>query len=230
MLARAEDRLRAIDAGDRRASGAGFALVAGRRRIAKVRATRPLQHVPADGCHVAQLARCSEEQRLTHDRISLAQARVPRHVAHASERAESEAAARQLGDGGERRIASAEVVDVDEVRRSFDIELHEIDEIRPTGNESRRRRGAGVERGVDVASAHIFEVDHRVCPPPFEACARRTSCTAAAMPGYAPQRQMLPLIASRTSSSPGPTIRRAPRPPTWSVPTCSYRTENRRGW
>src|SRR5437016_4998974 len=90
------------------------------------------------------------------------------------------------------------------MRRPLDVQLHQIDEIRAAGHESGGGRGTGADRRVDVRGADVVEIDHWVRPPPFEACARRTSCTAATMPGYAPHRQMLPLIASRTSSSLGP--------------------------
>src|SRR5258707_13433053 len=55
MLARAEDGKRAIVAGDRRASAAGFALVARHRGVAEVHAARSLQQVSSRSGHVSDL-------------------------------------------------------------------------------------------------------------------------------------------------------------------------------
>src|SRR5262249_4115814 len=60
----------AVVAVQRRAAGARVALVAGRRAVAKVRATRPLEEGPADGGHGAQLPRGAGQERLGEERIS----------------------------------------------------------------------------------------------------------------------------------------------------------------
>src|SRR5258707_11553553 len=57
MLARSENRKRAIVAGDRWASAAGLALVARHSRVAEVDAARSLQQVSSDGGHISDLCR-----------------------------------------------------------------------------------------------------------------------------------------------------------------------------
>src|SRR5439155_12898453 len=122
---------------------------------------------------------------------------------HARECTEPEPAVGKLAHGGERGIVGAERVDVDEERGALDVELEEINEVRAAGDEAcalqqarSARSGIGGRRGAAIA-----EVDHRFAS---EVAVPRTDCTAATMPGYAPHRQMLPLIASRSSSSPAP--------------------------
>ena len=72
MFAGAEDGERAVAAGDRRAAGAGLALVAGHGGVAEVHAPRALQEIAGRRRHVAQLGRCAGENRLRqHGIISL---------------------------------------------------------------------------------------------------------------------------------------------------------------
>src|SRR6266496_3826966 len=93
--------------------------------IAKIPAASALHDVAAHRRHVAQLTRRGKQQRLTDNRISVAHTSVPRNVAHVCKRAESQAAVWQLADTREIGIFS-ERVDVDEMLRSLDVELHKI--------------------------------------------------------------------------------------------------------
>ena len=75
-LARAEDRVHAVEAADRRAARARLAFVAGRRDVVEVGAARALQEVAADRRHVAQLLRGAGQQRARQHRIALLDQRV----------------------------------------------------------------------------------------------------------------------------------------------------------
>src|SRR5256885_13184770 len=54
--------------------------------------------------HVAHLAGCGEQQRLTHEWISVTHPLIPGNIAHVSQGAEPHAAIGKLADGGERGI------------------------------------------------------------------------------------------------------------------------------
>src|SRR2546423_8418861 len=190
FVARAEYRVNATDSGERGAAGPGLAFVARHGSVAKIPAASALHDVAAHRRHVAQLTRRGEQQRLTDNRISGAHASVPRDVAHVCKRAEPQAAVWQLADTRETGVFS-ERIDVDEILRSLDVELHEIYESGTARDEFRRRVCARLNCIVERSRAMIIEVDHLP----------RTDCTAATIPGYAPQRQIFPLIASRTSLS-----------------------------
>ena len=55
VFARAEDGERAVAAGDRRATGAGFTFVARHSCVAEVHAACALQQVPGNRSHIANL-------------------------------------------------------------------------------------------------------------------------------------------------------------------------------
>src|SRR5207302_2839277 len=69
-LALAEHRMNAIVTADRRATAARLALVAWKRRVVEVVATRPLHEIAASRRHVAQLRACSLEYGLGQHRIT----------------------------------------------------------------------------------------------------------------------------------------------------------------
>ncbi len=139
------------------ATASGIALVARREEeLAEVGTARPLHQVPGDGGHVAQLRRGAEEQRLRDDRRVLLHQRIGGDVAHAGQRSDADPARHRFDRGQRQRV------DVDEVRRGLDARLHEVDEVRPAGDELRaitRARGDGV-RGiggaVEVKGMHSF--------------------------------------------------------------------------
>ncbi len=177
----------AIEAVERVASAAGLAFVAAPSRVAKVRAARTLQQVAADRRGVADLPRRAAEQRLGHGRKPARNRVVVCDVRVARERADAHDVAAHL-DRGERQPR-----DVDHARGPFDVGLHQVDERRAARVEA-RRTGRGERAGIPARRrGDELERAHHAAP--------RAAATAATMFGYAPQRQMLPLIASRISSS-----------------------------
>src|SRR2546422_160522 len=72
VCARAQDSEHAVGGGDRRAAGSGFSFVARHGGVAEVHAARALQEIAGRGRHVAELGRCTGENRLRqHGIISL---------------------------------------------------------------------------------------------------------------------------------------------------------------
>src|SRR5579884_4269908 len=102
-------------------------------------------------------------------------------------RAEPEPAVRRLPD-----LVLGEPAYVDEELGRLDPESHEIDEIRAAAEElGLRLVGDERDRARGIVRALVAERPH----------ARAASRTAATMFTYAPQRQRLPLMRSRISSS-----------------------------
>ena len=99
---------------------------------------------------------------------------------------------------GDRDRVERQVGHVDEPVRAFDLELHQIDEVRAATEHG--ATGRGVERRqrlVDAARSLVGERSHRPA----------TSTTASMMLTYAPQRHRFPLIRSRISAgSEGPRL------------------------
>ena len=89
-IARAEDRVHAVDAVDRRAAAAGLALVARRRGVIKIVAARPLQEIAAGRRHVAQLLRGAGEDRACQQRIALLDQRVIGEIGIRHQRADAQ--------------------------------------------------------------------------------------------------------------------------------------------
>ena len=158
-LARAEDRVHAVEAVDRRAAAARLAFVAGRRGVVEVIAARPLQEVAAGRRHVAQLLRSAREDRAREQRIALLDQRMIGEVGIRHERADAHAAVRGLLD-----LVQRQPRDVDQPRGAFDILLHQVDQVGAAGDEFRRRIGGDLPHRVgDVVGARVLEIDHD-CP------------------------------------------------------------------
>src|SRR5215211_4786374 len=99
------------------------------------------------------------------------------------------AAVRQFFD-----LRKRQTVDVDELRRPLNTHFHEVDQVRAAREKLRARvRCAGLCRLLRVSRARISERIHVLFPA--------ASLIASTIFGYAPQRQRLPLIHSRISSS-----------------------------
>src|SRR5581483_9302976 len=109
-------------------------------------------------------------------------------IAVARAGADAQAALRRVFD----RL-QAQVIHIDEPLRSFDARFHEIDEIRASADEL-AARADGAQRGIDRRGALVFERIH-------DHALRAAWRIAATIFGYAPQRQMLPLMRSRISVS-----------------------------
>ncbi len=158
-LARAEDRVHAVEPVAGGAAAAGLALIARRRRVVEVVAARALQQIAAGRCHVAQLLRRAGEDRAGEHRIALRDQRVIGEVGVRHQRADAQAAVRGFLDGLERQARN-----VDQPRRAFDVLLHQVDQVGAAGDEFRRRIGRDLAHGVgNVAGARVLEIDHD-CP------------------------------------------------------------------
>ena len=104
------------------------------------------------------------------------------------ERADADAAVRCLFN-----LVQRQTRNIDQSRGAFDIFLHQVDQIGAACDELRSRIGRHLPHRVgDVVGSCVLEIDHDFS----------IACwIAATMFGYAPQRQMLPLISSRISSA-----------------------------
>ena len=184
-LASAEDGVHARPTLEGRASGARLALVASRGQVSIVGATRPLHQVAGDGGDVAQLRRGAGEQRLGERREALL------HLWMRGDFAVGRASADPQAVGPRLDAAQIQPRDVHQARGIEHLQLHQIDERCPTGEEGRARPCSDCI--LHARCALVAEVAHQPLP--------RRRRTAAQMFGYAPQRQMLPLIPSRMAPS-----------------------------
>ena len=155
-VARAEDRVHAIVAADRRAAAARLSLVAGRRSVVKVVAAGTLQEITAGRGHIAQLLRGAGHNRAGENRITLGDQRVIGEVGVANERPDAQATAQRVFNLLERQSR-----DVDDLRRSFDIHFHQIDQIGAARHEFRIWIGRDPAYRVhDIIGTRILKVDH----------------------------------------------------------------------
>ena len=132
-VARAEDRVDPVEPAERRAAGAGLALVAGRGRVVEVGAAGALQQVAADGRLVAQLARGAGEQRLREHRVAGA------HPGVGGERrcCAAWAPIRRPPSGSSSMSVERQAADVDQVGRLLDLELHQVEQVGAAADELR---------------------------------------------------------------------------------------------
>ena len=162
MFARAEDGERAVAAGDGRAAGPGLALVAGHRGVAEIHAARSLEQVAGSRRHVAKLRRCAGEKGLRQHRIISLHRRMVGEIRIANRGADLQPAVRRRFD-----LVERQTVDVEEPRGRFDVQLHQIDQRRPAGEEAhvrallrglrlrgRRDRRRGICRPSEFESLH----------------------------------------------------------------------------
>src|SRR5688572_8346694 len=161
LLARAENGVNSVEAVDRRAAGARLALITGRRRVVEVVAASPLHGVSTVGGHVAELCRCAGEDRAGQHRVPVLDLFVVRGVRVRHERAEPESAVWQLLNAAQRYTC-----DVDEPAGPGHVLLHQVDEVRATGNEYRRlvSRDFFYRRG-HIGDSCVCERVHRLTLP-----------------------------------------------------------------
>jgi hypothetical protein len=159
VLAGAEDGVDSRHAADGAAARARLALVARGGGVVEVVAAGPLVEVAAVGGGIAQLRAGAGEDRRGEQRVARGHARVVGGLVVGDQRTETQAAAIELLDPGERQPA-----DVDHMLRPLDVLLHQVDEVRPAGEEARRRAAAATDRVGDVARAGVVEADHRAPP------------------------------------------------------------------
>ena len=134
----ADDGVLAAETVECGAAGAGGAFVAWLVGIVKVGAAGALEEIACGGGHVAELAAGSGDEGAGEDGVVAADAVMGSEVGIADEGADAEAAI-----GGVFDFVEGEAVDVDEVRRGLDLQLHEVEQIGAAGDES----GAGVACG-----------------------------------------------------------------------------------
>jgi hypothetical protein len=171
LLAPPEDRVHSVEPFPRAAAGSGLPFVARHRRVVEVRTSRALHQVAAVGRHVAELRGGARDDGLTEQRVLLADQRMVGRVGVLRERADGDAAV-HLPDRGE-----IETRQVDQLGRVFDVLLHQVEEVRPSGQESRVRvRRGRFHGGGRIRCARVSKRPHRN-PPGLEPAppARRTA-------------------------------------------------------
>jgi hypothetical protein len=104
VLARSQDRVHAVDACDCRAAAARFALIAGRRGVVEIEASRSLQKIAAGRGHIAQLRRGAGQDRASEQRITCRDERMIGEIAIRNERADAQAAACRFLDLYQRQM------------------------------------------------------------------------------------------------------------------------------
>ena len=158
-FAGAEDRVHAVEPVAGGTAAAGLALIARRRRVVEIGATRALQKIAAGRGHVAQLLRGAGKDCARKQRIALRDQRVIGEIGVRHQRADAQAAVRGFLDALERQPRN-----VDQPRRPFDILLHQVDQVGAAGDEFRARIGGDPAHRVgNVAGARVLEIDHD-CP------------------------------------------------------------------
>src|SRR5262249_32755844 len=159
--------------------------------IAEIRATRALQHIAAQGRHVAQLLAGTLFERLDDDRVVLAHLWVIGGLAHAHQGSQPQTAFTKVNAA---EIAGPrQLIDVDEPPRPHHVELHEVEKRRASGEEALIVPERSIAKQLlRAVQALISERAHHVL-----SILALPSRTAATMLGYAAQRQRLPLMNSR---------------------------------
>src|SRR5258708_13621224 len=87
------------------------------------------------------------------------------------------------------------MININKLIRCSNAALHQIDEVGASCNDLCTRLIDNLQNALLGCRADVLKLFHTVCPPSF------TSCMPFTMLGYAPQRQILPLIYSLISDS-----------------------------
>jgi hypothetical protein len=128
--AAADHRMLAADALQRTAAAAGLPLVARLVGVVEVGAAGALQQIAGGRRLVAQLARSAGEQRARQHAVVAPDAIVGGEVGVANQGADAQAAIGRRLD-----LVEREAVDVDEVGRRFDLQLHQVEQVGAAGDE-----------------------------------------------------------------------------------------------
>ena len=159
-LAGAEDRVHAIEPLNGRAAAARLALIAGRRGVVEIQASRPLQQVAAGRRHVAQLRGGAGENRARKQRIALLDKRMPGEIGVRHQRADPQAPAFGFLHPVERQPRN-----IDQPGRTFDIRLHQVDQVGAAGDEFGIAVGGDPAHGIgDIVGAGVLKIDHGCLP------------------------------------------------------------------
>jgi hypothetical protein len=152
----AEDRVHAIVAVDGGAAAARLAFVAGRRCVVEVVAAGALQEVAARRCHITELLRGAGHDRAGENRIALLYQWVIGEIGVAYERSNTQPTVRRVFN-----LVQRQPRDIDHLRWSFDIHLHQIDQISTAGDEFRVWVVSDLAHRVsNVVGARILEINH----------------------------------------------------------------------
>src|SRR5580704_8485182 len=146
LVAGTEHGMHSVEAAERRAARARVALVARLGDVIEVGAACPLQQIAPGGGSVAQLCARPRQQGPAQDPIPLAHALVSRKIAVSHRRAYAQAALRGVLD-----LVQRKTVDVDELRRSLNLQLHQVEQVRSACDEL----GAGPDRGGGGSNSRV---------------------------------------------------------------------------
>jgi hypothetical protein len=160
LVACADDGMLPVDPADRRAAAARMALVARLVGVVEVGATRALQEIAGGGRPVAQLSRRAGEQGARQHRVVAPHATVGGEVGIAHERADAQTAVVRLLDPVE-----IQTIDVEQMRRRFDFELHEVEQVGTAGDELRAGRACGRCRGLGGRFHSLIAEGFHARPP-----------------------------------------------------------------
>jgi hypothetical protein len=110
VLAGAQDGVNAVEAGERRAAGAGATLVAWFRDVIEIIAAGSLEQIAAGRGLVAQLCTGAGQQRTAEDAIALPDPPVGGEIAIANQRSNAQAAIGSVFD-----LVERQAVDIDQL-------------------------------------------------------------------------------------------------------------------
>jgi hypothetical protein len=159
-VAVANNRMLAGDAADGAAATTWRSFIAGHVGVVEVGAAGSLKQVAARRGGVAQLARRSCDQRMGEYRVVSTDARIRRQIGIAHQRAQAKAAVQSGFDPVE-----PQAVDVNQVCRRLDFELHQIKKIGASRDELGAWRARdNLSRVARRGSAFIGESSHAALP------------------------------------------------------------------
>src|SRR5918994_6482951 len=130
VLARAQDRMNAVDAGNSRTASSRLALVARRRRIVKIVAARALEKVATYCGGVAELWRGARQDCARKERAAALHIWIISGIGVGHESTDPQTAICSLLDDSQRQTG-----DIDEPRRALDIVFHQIQKVGAAGYE-----------------------------------------------------------------------------------------------
>ena len=131
-LAGADHGKRPGDAADRGATGAGLAFVARHIGVVEIRTACPLQQIAGGGGLVPELPRRSREECPRQNAVVAANTRIGSQCGVPNHGADAEPSVR-----GRLDLVESQPVHIDQMCRCFDLQLHQIEQIRPARDEFR---------------------------------------------------------------------------------------------
>ncbi len=156
----ADHRMLAAEPADCRAAAAGLAFVARLVGVVEIRATGALEQIARGRRLVAQLTRGAREQRARKQAIVAPHTLIGGEIGVAHQRADAQPTLGRRFD-----LVEREAVDVDQMRRRLDLELHQVEQVGAARNElgALDARGGGCSVGGRVR-ALVGEGFHAFLP------------------------------------------------------------------